>query len=88
MTISLNYDLFRFNLKNEPGGFECENYYIFFMECPLYNNIRRNLLVILRVYDEIDLNVIVYGNTECSINQNKDIFRAVQVFLIDSNTFG
>jgi hypothetical protein len=63
-----------------PGGFECENYYIFFMECPLYNNIRRNLLVILRVYDEIDLNVIVYGNTECSINQNKDIFRAVQVY--------
>jgi hypothetical protein len=43
-----------------------------------------DLFVILRIYDEIDLNVILYGNTELSIYQNKDIFRAVQVFLKDS----
>jgi hypothetical protein len=31
----------RFYLKNEPG-FEYENSYHLFMECPLYDDIRRN----------------------------------------------
>jgi len=44
------------------------------MECPLYDNIRRNLCVILRMYGEIDFNIIVYGNTELSIDQDKDMF--------------
>ena len=58
------------------------------MECPLYDNIRRNVFVILRIYDEIDLNIILYENTELSIDQNKDIFRMVQVFLKDNNISG
>ena len=45
----------------------------------LYDNIRRQLLVILRIYSEIDLNVILYANTELPINQNKNIFRAVRL---------
>jgi hypothetical protein len=53
--------------------FECENCYHFFIECPLYDNIRRNLFVFLRIFGEIDLNVILYGNTELLIDQNKDI---------------
>lgn len=53
-----------------------------------YDNINGNLFVILRIYDEIDLNIILYGNTEFSIDQSNDISRAVQVFLIDSNIFG
>jgi hypothetical protein len=59
----------RFYLKNEPGcicGFEYENSYHLFMECPLYDDIRRNWFVILRIYREIDLNIILYGNTELS----------------------
>jgi hypothetical protein len=42
------------------------------MECPLPDNI------ILRIYGEKDLNVILYGNTETSIDQ---------VFIKDSNRF-
>jgi hypothetical protein len=34
------------------------------------------------------LTIILYGNTKLSIDQNKDIFRAVQVFLKDSKIFG
>jgi hypothetical protein len=37
------------------------------MECPLPDNI------ILGIYGEKDLNVILYGNTETSIDQNKNI---------------
>ena len=58
------------------------------MECPLYGYIKRNVFVILRIYDEIHLNIILYENTELSIHQNKDIFRPVQVVLKDNNLFG
>ena len=58
------------------------------MECPLYGYVKRNVFVILRIYDEIHLNIILYENTELSIHQNKDIFRAVQVVLKDNNLFG
>lgn len=37
------------------------------MECPLSDN------VIQRIYVETDLNVILYGNTETSIDQDKNI---------------
>jgi len=30
--------------------------------------------VILRIYEEIDLNVIAYGHTKLLIDQNRDIF--------------
>jgi len=43
---SLNHDLYRSNIKNESGcicGFECEKLLPLFMECSLYNNIRRNV---------------------------------------------
>jgi len=46
----------------------------------LYDNIRRHLLVILRIYSEIDLNVILYANTELPIDQNKDIFLCFKSF--------
>ena len=61
----------------------CENCCHFFMECLLYDNIRRNVPVILKMYD-----YFLYENTELSIDQTKDIFGAVQVSLIDSNRFG
>ena len=44
----LNYDLFRFNLKDNPGcGFECENVFHFFLECPINEHIRNTLFLIL-----------------------------------------
>jgi hypothetical protein len=43
------------------------------MACPLYNNIRRNLfVVILEINGKIDLNIILYRNTELSTDQIKD----------------
>ena len=45
--------------------------------CPLYDDIRRNVCAILRIDGEIDLNVILYGNTDLSIDQNKDMFSKI-----------
>lgn len=42
----------------------------FLWKCPIkYEHIRRNLFF-LRNFDEMDFNIILYGNTD----QNKDIF--------------
>ena len=39
------------------------------------------LMKILEIYGELDFKIILYGNILLSGNQNKDSFRAVQVFL-------
>ena len=45
--------------------------------CPLYDDIRGNVCAILRIDGEIDSNVILYGNTDLSIDQNKDMFSKI-----------
>jgi hypothetical protein len=39
------------------------------------------------MHSEIDLNIILNGNTEISLDQSKDMLSAVQVFITDSNIF-
>ena len=39
------------------------------------------------MYSEIDLNIILNGNTELSLDQSNDILSAVQVFITDSSIF-
>jgi len=58
----LNYDLYRFNLKNSPGcacGFESENVFNFFLECPIKEHIRNTLFLILQIYGAIDIDIIL-----------------------------
>jgi hypothetical protein len=44
--------------------------------------VRRGILfVIPKVYSKRDLHIILYENTELSIDENRDIVCAVQVFL-------
>ena len=53
------------------------------MECPIYDNIRRNLFLTLRIYGEIYLNIILDGNTELSVDQKIECFHTVQKIEID-----
>ena len=87
---SLNYDLYRCNLRDSPGcacGFNVENAHHFFLKCPLYDHIRHNLLLVLQIYGDIDLSVIIYGNENLSVAQNIDIFTAVHSFIKQSRRF-
>ena len=86
----LNYDLFRFNLKDNPGcacGFECENVFHFFLECPINEHIRNTLFLILQIYGAMDIDIILYGNKNLTEAQNVDIFTAVQTFVRNSHRF-
>ena len=68
-------------------AFNCENAFHYFLDCPLYNEIRHNLFLVLRIYGDIDLNVIMYGNGNLSVEQNIDIFTAVQNYIRNSHRF-
>ena len=84
----LNYDLFRFNLKDNPGcacGFEYENEFHFFLECLINELIRNTLCLILQIYGAIDIDIILYGNENLTEAQNVDIFTAVQTFIRNSH---
>ena len=86
----LNYDLFRFNLKDNPGcacGFECENVIHFFLECPINEHIRNTLFLILQIYGAIDIDIILHGNENLTEAQNVDIFTAVLTFIRHSHRF-
>ena len=86
----LNYDLFRFNSKNNPGcacGFECENVFHFFLECPINEHIRNIIFVMLQIYGAIDIDIILYGNENLTEAQNVDILTAVQTFIHNSHRF-
>ena len=66
----VNYDLFRFNLKDNPGCaccFECENVIHFFLECPINEYIRNTLFLIFQIYGAIDIDIILHGywGTKC-----------------------
>ena len=80
----LNYDLFRFNLKDHPGcscGFECENVIHFFIEYPINEHIRNTLFLIFQIYGAIDIDIILCGNENLTEAQYVDIFTAVQTFI-------
>ena len=86
----LNYDLYRFNLRDNPGckcGFQCANSHHYFLECPIYDNIRNNLLLVLQIYGNINLNVILYGSNDLSLEENFDIVNAVHDYIKSSKRF-
>ena len=75
-----NYDLFIFNSKDNSGcacGFECENVFHFFLECPINEHNRNTLFLILQNYVAIDIYMILYGNENLTEAQNVDIFTSL-----------
>jgi hypothetical protein len=56
----------------------------FFLECPINEQIRNTLFLILQIYGaiDIDIDIIVHGNENLSWAQHVDIFTAVQTFIV------
>ena len=94
MTSTLNYDLYRINVKTDPvcecGG-PCENSIHYFFECPLYIQQRRQLLSGLKniVHDRIplDINLLLNGNIDLSISQNQNVFKLVHMYISQTKRF-
>ncbi|OWF47171.1 RNA-directed DNA polymerase from transposon BS [Mizuhopecten yessoensis] len=90
---SLNYDLFRVNLVETPScicGHICENVYHFFFQCRSYS-IERNILF-QRVNDlslevPCDLDLLLFGNEDLSLDTNSEVFLYVHNFIKSSKRF-
>ena len=87
---TLNYDLYRVNLKEDPSctcGSPCENAFHFFFECDMYNVQRHELLNSLRNFDRISIDLLMSGDPTLPLKNNINIFQKVQQFIQTTGRF-
>ena len=86
---SLTSHLFSKNIIDSPlcicGAIEDTRHYLF--ECTRYLDLRQELINAVSAICEPTLNVLLYGNTELSYKQNKEIFLSVQNYILKSKRF-
>ena len=64
-----------------------EDSFHFFLSCPLYNNDRRTLVDRISVITNATIDIILYGDSEKSLEENQEIFCAVHQYIESSNRF-
>jgi hypothetical protein len=89
----LNYDLFKVNIISNPScscGAIREDSYHYFFECPLYNGIRNYLLNFLDWLPNdchLDLNLLIFGNSTLTNEQNELVLKKVFDYIRKSERF-
>ena len=86
---SLNEHLFSRNIVDSSlctcGSVEDTKHYI--LECPLYSNLRQEMLTVISEFCLPSLNVILFGNPDLTTHSNTRIFDAVQSFILKTKRF-
>ena len=86
---SLNHHLFLKNIINDPlcecGAVEDTNH--FFLTCNRFRNLRHVLLNTISTFCQPTLEVILYGSTDISVEENKQVFLAVHEFILRTKRF-
>ena len=86
---SLNSHLFSKNIIDSPlcicGAIEDTSHYLFV--CTRYLDLRQDLINAVPAVCEPTLSVLLYGNTELSYEQNKEVFLSVQNYIVKSKRF-
>ena len=59
----------------------------FILECPLYSNLRHEMLTVFSEFCLPSLNVILFGNPDLTTHSNTQIFNAVQSFILKTKCF-
>ena len=87
----LNYDLnCRLYVRDDPAcrcGATRETACHFFMNCPLYQNIRIELFAAVRKHAVCSIETLLFGDVNLTNDANKSIFDAVHDFISQSNRF-
>ena len=87
----LNSDLHRVNLRQSPfcecGDFpEDANHFFFY--CNTYNDVRRNFMPHLRsIMPYIDVEILLFGHSDLTSEENYNIVLLVLKFIRDSRRF-
>ena len=86
---SLNHHLFLKNIIDSPlcscGQIETTEHY--FVNCPLYSNIRHDLINTVTSVTQFSIDVLLYGDNTRSFNENVEIFDAVHQYIKHSKRF-
>jgi hypothetical protein len=86
---SLNSDLYRINITNDPKcqcGAPYEDSIHYLMECPLYQNERYCVFRNLRETNK-NIETLLFGNDEISIKENSNIFNKVRAYIRQTKRF-
>ena len=86
----LNGDLFKRHLTNDKScacGKHLEDARHFFLECPIYRNVRISTISAIPNLTEISLTCLTHGDSELSLSENRLIFDHVQDFIRQSKRF-
>jgi hypothetical protein len=69
-------------------GYPTENPEHFFLNCPIYDALRLNLLYVIDdVRADQDIETLLYGDANISFEKNKRIFSAVHKYIVSSKRF-
>ncbi|MCG8113032.1 MAG: reverse transcriptase domain-containing protein [Candidatus Thiodiazotropha taylori] len=86
---ALNQHLFSKNIVDNPlcvcGSIEDTHHFMFI--CNRYGNHRQTLLDTVSMFCRPTLNLLLFGSSELSLIQNKQVFLAVQDFLLKTKRF-
>ena len=87
----LNYDLcFKLHVIDNPSCMcspTFEDAQHFFCDCPFYNDIRQDLKTAVQSVGTFNVQNLLYGNKDLSIEENTVIFDAVHLFITKSMRF-
>ena len=86
---SLHLDLFSKKLTDSPlcACGSIEDTYHYLLVCNRFSNLRRDLLNTFSMICRPTIDVYLSGNEELSTEQNKNIFLAVQIFVLKTKRF-
>ena len=86
---ALNQDLFRKNISDTSqctcGSTETADHFL--LECPLYHGQRQELFQVISLICPISVDVLLFGNSTVSYENNVKIFEAVHNYIKNSKRF-
>ena len=87
----LNFDLhFNLHVIDNPTctcGPLFEDAHHFFIECPHYLEIRRDLFNVISIFTQVSIDTILFGHVELTTEQNYIVFDAVHNYILKSKRF-
>ena len=81
---------FKLHVVDDPScacGVPVEDAYHFFFHCPLYDDIRVDLMTSVSSVTVCNLSNLLFGDDALGLNENMVIFDAVHLFLNQSRRF-